>query len=229
MRLVDKGTSPYVHINDYSEAQEFLLQRLGYFCSYCEFPIKHVPHVEHIECKDRGGSKTDWSNLLLGCTHCNSSKKTKIGLGERDTCIWPDEHNTFLAFRYKEALPEVNEEYLATVGDNILQKAKRLYEVLDLGYYPGVEGREPKKDRRYIFRNETLGVARQSLDSWLSMKNTNYHEYAKGNIRQLALQHGFFSIWMTVFMDEPEIKVMLIETFPGTASKHFDPNGNVVG
>lgn len=51
MRPVNKGKSPYQKINDYSEALPYLEKRLGGYCSYCEFPIKHVPEVEHIASK----------------------------------------------------------------------------------------------------------------------------------------------------------------------------------
>lgn len=64
MRPVNKGKSPYQKINDYSEALPYLEKRLGGYCSYCEFPIKHVPEVEHIASKANGGDRTDWNNLL---------------------------------------------------------------------------------------------------------------------------------------------------------------------
>lgn len=229
MRPVDKGGSPYISIDHYSGAQEYLLARLGYFCSYCELTIKHVPHVEHVECIKRGGSETNWDNLLLSCTHCNSSKGTKIGLGERHSCIWPDDFNTFLAFKYVGPLPEINEEYLKTQEPGILIKAKNLYEILDLGYYPGIEGRETKKDRRFMFRNQALGIAEESLDDWNKAKNTTYASAIKRTIKRLAKEQGFFSIWLQVFTDEPEIKKMLIEEFPGTAKRYFDEYGNVAG
>jgi len=229
MRPVHKGDSPYLTINHYSEAQEFLLERLGYYCSYCELPIKHVPHVEHVECKHRGGSETNWNNLLLACSHCNSSKSTKIGLGERDTCIWPDEHNTFLAFKYVGALPEINEEYLRTQEAGLLSKAERLYEILDLGYYPGISGREPKKDRRYKFRNEALGIAEESLITWNEVNNTEYCEQVKRSVITLAKAIGFFTIWMKVFNNEPQIETILIDEFPGTEKEYFDEYGQAVG
>lgn len=49
MRPVNKGESPYQEIDDYSEALPYLEKQLGAYCSYCEFPIKHVPEVEHTE------------------------------------------------------------------------------------------------------------------------------------------------------------------------------------
>ena len=37
----------------------------------------------------------------------------------------------------------------------------------------------------------------------------------KNQIIMTALGDGFFSIWMEVFCDEPEIRLALIEAFPG--------------
>ena len=42
-----------------------------------------------------------------------------------------------------------------------------------------------------------------------------------------ALGDGFFSIWMEVFCDEPEIRLALIEAFPGTNLNYYDEKGCV--
>ena len=102
MRPVNKGKSPYQKINDYSEALPYLEKRLGGYCSYCEFPIKHVPEVEHIASKANGGDRTDWNNLLLGCKYCNTRKGKKTSLEDVDEYIWPDRDNTALAYTEKQ-------------------------------------------------------------------------------------------------------------------------------
>ena len=63
MRPVDKGESPYNTIKKYQDALPYLGEKIGYYCSYCEFPIKHVPEVEHVVSKSKGGDITDWMNL----------------------------------------------------------------------------------------------------------------------------------------------------------------------
>ncbi|SFR87673.1 HNH endonuclease signature motif containing protein [Anaeromicropila populeti] len=88
MRPVNKGKSPYTSIGDYHDAEPFLGSTIGYFCSYCEFPIIHVPEVEHKESKNSGGALTDWDNLLFGCKYCNARKKEKVKKGEHDKWIW---------------------------------------------------------------------------------------------------------------------------------------------
>lgn len=49
----------------------------------------------------------------------------------------------------------------------------------------------------------------------------------KNQIIMTALGDGFFSIWMEVFCDEPEIRLALIETFPGTNLNYYDEKGCV--
>lgn len=89
MRPVDRGLVPTDGIGDefkpkkYQEFREFLIRRLGSYCSYCERPLTHNVAVEHIKPKDSNKLlEKEWSNLLLACTNCNSTKgKTKILLG----------------------------------------------------------------------------------------------------------------------------------------------------
>ena len=115
MRPVNKGKSPYQKIDDYSEALPYLEKQLGAYCSYCEFPIKHVPEVEHIASKTNGGDRTDWNNLLLGCKYCNTRKSKTTSPEDVDEYIWPDHDNTALAYTYQNGVPEVNEKKLLEV------------------------------------------------------------------------------------------------------------------
>ena len=55
MRPVDKGQAPDIRFKKYQDAEPYLEERLGACCSFCEYPIQHVPEVEHKEAKKRGG------------------------------------------------------------------------------------------------------------------------------------------------------------------------------
>ena len=77
MRPINKGESPYKKINEYKDALPYLERRIGMYCSYCEFSIPHVPEVEHVVSKSKGGDLTDWNNLNLGCKYCNTRKKAQ--------------------------------------------------------------------------------------------------------------------------------------------------------
>lgn len=39
---------------------------------------------------------------------------------------------------------------------------------------------------------------------------------------------GFFSIWMTIFSEYPDIQRQLIDLFPGTSPSCFDANGKPI-
>ena len=98
MRPVDKGKAPDAEFEKYQDAEPYLEERLGPYCSFCEYPIHHVPEVEHRESKARGGEELDWDNLLLSCKYCNTRKGKLVGKGEKEKYLWPDQDDTFHAY-----------------------------------------------------------------------------------------------------------------------------------
>ncbi len=44
------------------------------------------------------------------------------------------------------------------------------------------------------------------------------------HIVELALSNGFFSVWVTIFKNYPEIREALVENFPGTTKGCLDNN-----
>ena len=228
MRPVNKGSSPYESIKQYSDACPSLITRLGEYCSYCEFRISHVPEVEHVISKSEGGDKTAWNNLLLGCKYCNTRKLAKITPEDVDHYVWPDTDNTAIMFSYKNGYPSVNRSVLEDIDPtgHLEEKAYRLFHLVNLGNIP-----KPKeKDRRFSKRNETFQIARYSLEqSWALAKHCPlecYKEAMKNQIIETAKATGFFSVWMEVFSEEPEMLRALINAFPGTAVDCFDEDGH---
>jgi len=49
----------------------------------------------------------------------------------------------------------------------------------------------------------------------------------KEQIIMTATSDGFFSVWMTVFSDEPQILLALIDKFPGTRKGCYDKQGEI--
>ncbi|MBK7190734.1 MAG: HNH endonuclease [bacterium] len=98
MRPVDKGAAPALYAK-YQDAGPDLLARLGDYCSYCERQVETHLAVEHVQPKVRRKSLENvWSNFLLGCIHCNSSKgKKRIAI---NGFFWPDRDNTLRAIEY---------------------------------------------------------------------------------------------------------------------------------
>ncbi len=217
MRPVDKGKAPDRVFNDYQDAEPYLEERIGAYCSYCEFPIEHVPEVEHKESKAAGGALLEWDNLLLSCKYCNTRKKDIVAKGDKGKYLWPDEDDTFHAFLYEDDIPGLNEQYLQRQGSNVRQKANNLFQLIRLDNFP-VTPKE--KDRRYRNRNEARNYAKVSKEGWDKVKKTQVRSDYLRQIGMLAKSSGFFSVWMCVFKDDDEVKRMLVETFEGTKAEY---------
>ena len=227
MRAVNKGKSPYESIKEYQDAIPFQENRIGLYCSYCEMSIKHVPEVEHKVSKSLGGELTAWKNLLLGCKYCNTRKKDKVTPQDKNQYFWPDEDNTAIAYTYEDGYPKVNKEYLQELDPtgNLYKKAVNTYKVVGLGNDPTKKIGE--KDRRFFNRNSTYYRALDSLKSRKNLKEAPdlWKEDMKKQILMTATAEGFFSVWLTVFSEEPELCNALIERFPGTRKECYDESG----
>lgn len=221
MRPVDKGTQN-VNFEPYQSALEPLAIRLGRYCSYCEMQVCNSLEVEHVVSISKGGAKHEWQNFLLSCKHCNGKSNKSDKVVTRVNYLWPDEDNTFLAFEYGETF---HVRPHAGLPVSYLSHATSTVKLLGLDRFPGSINPPTFGDKRYIKRNETWGIAKESLLDWQQVPS---QEMARQIVRT-AIGHGFFSIWMTVFKEIPEIKLALINAFPGTAKNCFDQNGNPVG
>lgn len=214
MRPVDKGEKPDNEYKKYGDAKPELIRRIGEYCSYCEFPIVHVPEVEHKEAKSTGGSWLEWDNLLLSCKYCNCRKLVCVAAGEKDLYLWPDEDDTFHAYKYTNGIPALNEDYLRNKGELYRERATRLFQLVKLNHIPDT----PKdKDRRWAKRLETFNSALEELDNWKLNRTEEY----KRILVKYAVASGFFSIWMEVFKDEPEMQKAFVDAFVGTKKKYF--------
>lgn len=227
MRPINKGEAPQEKFTDYADAAPYLKQRIGAYCSYCEMPILHVPEVEHKVSKSKGGELTAWTNLLLGCKYCNTRKSNFTNPGTIDQYLWPDSYNTALAFTYENIVPQIAEKQILAVNDSkeFYEKAKNLFEMVKLDNIPS----KKEKDKRFECRNAAYEVAQDSLEDWCSVKQKKNQESElfKRQLIRTALSTGFFSVWMQVFSDEPEILNDLIKSFPGTERKYYDASGHV--
>jgi len=229
VRPVDKGESPYKIIKKYQDALPYLEEKIGLYCSYCEASIQHVPEVEHMISKKSGGDWTAWSNLLLGCKYCNTRKLDQVTPQNVEEYLWPDSDNTALAFSYTNGFPEVNEDTLNELDPtgSSCEKAKNTYKLVGLGNLPDIE--KGDRDRRALERNRAFHRALASLKLWSNVKDApeSYKSGMKEQMMMTAAAVGFFSVWMTVFSDEPQILQALIEKFSGTDKSYYDGNGKV--
>ena len=218
MRPVEKGDAPRA-FTKYQQALPHLAEHLGNYCSYCERRISNQLAVEHIQPKTHHEDLLlEWNNFLLACTNCNSTK------GHQDITLadyyWPDLDNTARAFSYqKVGSVEVDD----ALSDDEKERAQRTLALTGLDRFPGYLEPSPR-DRRWRQRQEVWDIAQRAQKRLGSTKSTTL----QAQVVDTATGHGFWSVWMTVFADDVDMKRRFCEAFPGTAPDCFDAGFNPV-
>ena len=221
MRPVERGPWPKdaagrrALFSEYENARHDLISRIGPYCSYCEARLPASLAVEHCQPKKhKKHLKLDWGNFLLACVNCNSIKGSRqIRLGDY---LWPDSHNTFRAFEYG---PGALVAPASALPPPLRARARRMMDLVGLGRNPVND--PAASDRRWQEREEVWGIAEESLADL----HANSTRQMQTQIVRTALGHGRWSIWMTVFRNEPHMLRLFIEAFPGTSHSCFDRAG----
>ncbi|MES2707094.1 MAG: HNH endonuclease signature motif containing protein [Verrucomicrobiota bacterium] len=223
MRPVSRGDAPRAY-RKYEDAIGDLEERLGTYCSYCERRLPVSLAVEHVAPKSLDSSrKTDWANFLLACTNCNSAK------GDQPTSegdfLWPDRDNTLRAFTCESGGFVT---VAASLPGSIGLKARALIDLVGLNRHKKHGWPRPaRRDKRWTQRADTWELA-EKWEKAIAAFSPEGRQQAVELVRDLALGYGFFSVWMTVFADEADIRLALIKAFSGTATDCFDKSGNMV-
>ena len=239
MRPVRRGNSPIAtDFTKYEYAKDDLIaqiskggfngRHIGSYCSYCERSIPTNLAVEHIEPKGGVHGKPElectWTNFLLACVNCNSTKKDKLVVF--NSLFLPDRDNTFSAFLYSADGTVVPAVHLSAAHSILANNSLKLVG-LDKGLRKTYDADENViAQDRASQRLEIWGVAEDSLEGYSS--NINNVAVVNGVIRSM-LGTGFFSVWMTVFKDYSEIKTLFIDAISGTRrSGCFNVDGDTV-
>lgn len=236
MRPVDRGDSPQTEdFVPYEMARQPLMERIGPFCSFCERTAKWDLAVEHIEPKKGDYARPElegrWTNFLLGCRNCNSTKGTKQI--QFDQLFLPDRDNTFAAFEYRPDGTLRPDPNLTEAQMRIALATLRLtgLDVPEPTLPAGNALREPWDrvgQRRQVWR--IAEISREQL-------RDNPTDGQRRHTVLTAIGHGFFSVWMAVFHDDPEMRKLLIRGFHdgafyfgfrGTADDCFDRDAEPV-
>lgn len=206
----------------YAQARRYLICKLGAFCSYCEQPLPN-PAVEHIDPKSLYRGKTlDWNNFLLVCTNCNSVKlNTDINDSNRHQYYWPHVNNTFLAFEY-DGSGIVKPSNFVGVDRQRSKKTIALFGLDKIAPRAGTIKYEEASDRRFENRLGAWMKAKRFETRYLNTTEDKRSEFLE--LFPDVIDTGFYSVWMTVFQNHPEVKRVICETFPGTATGCFDAN-----
>ena len=223
MRPIRRNTSPKTtDYSDYRNAKTALISRISSgmingiklksYCSYCERAIDTNLAVEHIEPKDGTYGKPHligrWDNFLLACVNCNSTKGSKEIIFS--DIYLPDRDNTFLAFDYQadgNIKPSSNTDMRAISTLALVGLNKELRETYDADGFLIAQDRASQ-------RLNIWGLAKSSLDDYLLDTG---NQPVKNLIVKNMILGGFFSIWMTVFKNYPEMKLLFITAMSGTS------------
>lgn len=216
MRPVQRGPEPVeAPFGAYGEALKPLTDRLGRYCSYCERPVLVSLAVEHVQPKSlEEDLELEWTNFLLGCTNCNSTKSDKpVAIAD---FLWPDLDNTALAFRYEGGVISANDDLSAELQD----KAARSLALTGLDRHPGAATPPTDKDRRWFDRLQATARARH----YREQLQTNPDPALRAAVVDIAVLSGSWSIWYAEFEGDDAMRRALIEGYPGTAADCFDEN-----
>ncbi len=216
----DNNGRPKVYAN-YVNARRDLIDRMGQYCAYCNQKLPASLAVEHVQPKVLiPNLRLEWTNFLLGCTNCNSTKKNKPVL--ISDFIWPDIHNSHLAFKYN---PDGTVEVSPSLDNSLKQKAQNMLDLVGLQKYPNTPA---DSDRRWKNRLDTFLRANEALKLYISASAKGAEAEFTEVLAQWAADCGFFSIWIVVFDAYPNIKRAIATAFKGTAMSAFDQNMNPV-
>lgn len=201
MRPVQRPAYTGPVVTRYQAYLEPLVEALGPYCSYCEIldklDVEHVVPTSHSP-----DQKLNWDNLLLGCPRCNRDFKNNDN-ESRDGHLWPDLDDTFHAFTY---FPDGRVKVAEGLEEQTKTKAQALITLICLD-----DSAQPHPARN-LARRTAFRVASHAKRRYIDGHQT---------LDEVLVQaeQGYWSVWMTVFRDLPEVRRRLLEhpSYPGTA------------
>ncbi len=220
MRPIDRGGHPknadgsLVDFPEYSYARPYLIDLLGEYCSYCEMHLDSSLATEHVRPKDLNpGLEKVWNNFLLSCPNCNSTKgHSDFNL---DDYYWPDRHNTFQMFHYNAGGIVTIHAYL---DNNQKAIADQTLKLTGLDKTPSFIENPIASDRRWNNRREAWDNAKRA-ESRLQLCDT---PQMREQIVDTVVANGYWSVWLTVFENDPDMFQRLLDASPGICRRCFD-------
>ncbi len=184
-----------------------LIDNFGRYCCYCEIRARSLD-VEHISPKSLNSSYTcNWFNLLLACPTCNRDYKKNKNTS-RGGLIWPDDSDTFDMFVYHDdGSMTVN----SSLHPRVQTCAQNTIDIMCLN---------PQNYKN----NDICNIRREQWD----IANDLLADYEQNllsvdRIVKNVVANGYWSVWMTVFKDHPEVTQKIADAFPGTLPKYCTP------
>lgn len=236
MRPLDKGLNPVdaagdpITVGNYTYWRNLLIDKIGYYCAYCNMPLSHSLQVEHVVPKNPPagytvGDPLAWDNMLLACGPCNNAKSNKPV--DFVTYYFPEEHNTHIPFRIRTNTAGTAAFVVPAAGLDAYQlaKAQATIKLTDLDT---TDQRKNIVDIRWKRRNDAIKAVSGVFDMYVELKTLASFDATANGIRiaEIAKSTGFFSLWFEYFENEPEVIQQLILVLPGTAAICFDAAHN---
>jgi uncharacterized protein (TIGR02646 family) len=214
MRAVEKGLIPKDEdgtdkiYTKYGQAKDDLRDRLSSFCSYCEMNIDNQPDIEHVSPKSKNSDlETSWDNFLLACKPCNIIKDNNND--DRIGYVFPDTDNTSFLYEYSITGVKVRDD----LDDAIKVLATKTFNLVKLNRKLDTSGRS---DDRAMARLNSWHKAQDALNDLIESPSP---AMTRATARSC---NGFFSMWIQLFKDYPEVKKAILENVNGTALDCYD-------
>jgi len=233
MRPLDKGANPVdangvpITVNDYTYWRGLLIDRIGYYCAYCNMPLSHSLQVEHVVPKNppagyTAGDPLAWDNMLLACGPCNLAKSnTPV---DYTIYYFPEEHNTIIPFAIRPNATN-SAAYVVPARALTAYQLAKAQATIDLTKLNTVDKRAKIVDLRWKRRNDAIKAVNGIYAMYSDLKGTPTFDAVRygAYIAEFAKNTGFFSLWFESFLNEPAVIEQLILGLPGTAADCFDP------
>ena len=212
MRPIKRGKNSKIY-TEYGQAKDDLKNEFGAYCSYCEMNTDNQVDIEHILPKEHYPTLiTEWSNFLLACKACNRQKWDKNI--KKENYIFPDTDNTAYAYKYSQTKVTVNQD----LDDNEKILAQNTLDLVDINRKKDSK----KRDDDRVTRSQEWNKALDSLADYKECKTPQM-------LRQIGRSpSGFFSSWLEIFKEYPEIKKEILENVNGSAMECYDEDINPI-
>lgn len=240
MRPIDKGSCPQVDnrdkiVTNYRDWRYNLINRIGYYCAYCNMALSHNLQVEHVVPKKPMpghpvGSRLEWSNMLIACGPCNNAKDNRPS--DENTHYLPEYHNCLLPF--VAMTTELKQDALVIgVNPNLNETQKeKAQSTINYFEWQNLDERPSIVDIRYLrrYKAQIEVLAARKLLEMAKASPTYDADIAGRLVATQATGAGFFILWFHEFANEPFVLKWLInpDLFPGVAQNCFDNNFNPI-
>lgn len=211
----DKNFKSKVYLT-YSQAKDDLRDRLGSYCAYCEAHIGSNFTIDHVCPKSKNKSLTLlWENFLPACMTCNRAKSDTNEC--RIDYLFPDLQNTSFLYEYSEIEVKVKK----SLPSDIKKLAQKTFDLVKLDRQ---FDSSKNTDNRAYERNLAWNKAQEALKSLNARHLKEDYDY------QIAANQcsGFFTLWLQIFKDYPEVKRKILENVPGSAMECYDRDYNPI-